>query len=140
MPSPSGDLAIRFTRGPIRPDNRYNWTALIQVSDGGILEATDLATVVAPPEGYQAALEIRVSADDAHWVRDVKRSFYIKSMGGQVYARIEATVVAYYQQNSAVDLHYYANPSGSRNLEFDPSKEIKVGQNGIPQSKPPFYE
>lgn len=126
--APPGDLTVRFTRGAITPENKYNWAVAIGVPDGGILETNQVFTFTAPADGYQPALEIRYTTNSPGWVAQAKRSFFLKSRNGGVFGRIEATFIPFYQDNAAIDLEYFANPNASRNLEFDPAKEIKLSQ------------
>jgi hypothetical protein len=115
--TPPGDLVVQFTRGERNTDGKYDWSAIISVPEGGIFETDEEFMFFAPEDGYQQSIEIRQSANESDWVSQAKKRFYIKSRSGNIYGRAEATIIPRYQDAAAIDLDYYINPSGSRNLE-----------------------
>lgn len=122
----SGDFRVRISR----PDNLkwmargYDWSWQIESIGGGLVETNDEFMYRAPEGGYQPRYEIKTSAGDSPWADRIERRFYLKSRDGKVYARLEVEIFANYQSEAALRLKYYANPNGSRNLEFDLAKAI----------------
>jgi hypothetical protein len=65
-------------------------------------------------------------ADMPNWTYSFAPSFYFESGNGQVYGRMSVKIMADFQPPPTLfDAEIYANPAGSRNLEFDPSKQIR---------------
>ena len=114
---PPGDLAVQFTCGPRNSDARFDWSVTISVPEGGLFESDDEFMFEAPTNGYQPTMEIQESTNDLHWAASAKARFYFRSRNGSIYGRCEATIHPQYQKGAAIDLNYYVNPSGSRNLE-----------------------
>ncbi len=123
--SPVGDIAVRVER-PSQASNRekYNWSVSFEAMNGGVVETEEEFPFLAPDSGYQPAIELKYDANDPKWKNYVEKKFYLKSRGGKLYARIKVGIYPLYQNASAIRFEYFANPSGSRNLEFDPEKQI----------------
>jgi len=75
--------------------------------------------------GYQSKVEITMLASDPKWTPEFQGTFYIKSRDGKVYGHIQIEVIPAYNDSSVFSIKSLANPSGSRNLEWDEEKEIK---------------
>ncbi len=57
------------------------------------------------------------------WRSNIKRDYYFKCQNGQSYGRMSIEIWAGgLTPEMAFSLESFANPGGSRNLEFDPSK------------------
>jgi hypothetical protein len=65
-----------------------------------------------------------MTAADPSWQEQISRTFYIKSRDGKVYGHFHVNIIPNYNDTSVFDMESYVNPAGSRNLEFDPSKQI----------------
>jgi len=115
--TPPGDLAAQIIRDSRNNEARFNWSVTISVPSGGIFETNEEFMFEAPPDGYQQSIEVQMMTNDLHWVAGAKKRFYFKSRNGSVYGWAEATIYPQYQNAAAIDLDYYVNPSGSRNLE-----------------------
>jgi hypothetical protein len=100
----------------------FNWSVTLELPEGGILEGESDIRFMAPLEGYKSKLEYKFWAKAQS---DLRRTFYVKSKNGQDYSRIHLSV-ANQPGAAAVDLTLstWLNPSGSRNLEYDPTKKI----------------
>jgi len=120
-----GDLTVTLTRNPVNIDRSkpFDWALTVGVANGGLVENTDTYPNEAPTEGYQPSVTISMPTDDKKWTSTVSGTYYFKN--GQTYGRMTINVMANFQPPPTLfDADIYANPSGSRNLEFDSSKQI----------------
>lgn len=124
-----GDFRVRISRPPnVKWGARgYDWSWQIESIGGGLVETNDEFMYRAPEGGYQPSYEIRIRSGDAPWSDEVRRRFFLKSRGGAVYARLEVEVLANYRDKAVFSVKYYANPNGSRNLEYDPMAKRRSG-------------
>jgi hypothetical protein len=123
-PSGQGDLRVQCwtdDQGKT-PGQPYNWKCRIAVPGGGIVQYADEFPFQAPLDGYVPTNEICMPATmEATWSRNVKRTYFLRLADGN-YARMNFEIVA--AGGHFFSLESFLNPSGSRNLEFDPSKAI----------------
>ncbi len=121
-----GDFRVKIERPPSAKwgARGYDWSCAIEGVGGGVIETQDEFMYRAPESGYLSRYEIKISAVDEHWYDRQKRQFYLKSREGKVYARLEVEIFVNYQNEAALRVKYYANPSGSRNLEYDPARGL----------------
>jgi hypothetical protein len=110
-----------------RPIRRtYDWWVNIAVVDGGIIRTEDVWLYKTPTEGYKKSLRIEGDSGDPDWdlsIRDMK--IYFRSHGNYGRAKLDINAEA----NGKVGVYMrdvLINPAGSTNLEYDPSKEIKI--------------
>jgi hypothetical protein len=117
-----GDIKVTLLRTPLqikRGQEKYDWTATIEAIDGGLIVSSDEFMYQAPETGYKSSLTISVSAKDAKWSSDQHVFFYLKSRG--MYARVQAEFMTDSDKPmTGFEVSAYINPSGSRNLEYDP--------------------
>jgi hypothetical protein len=128
QPDPNGELELTFKREPERMTQvgaPTTWSAKVEVINGGIAEARpDELIHRAPDEGYTGAVDYP-KVEQKQGVG--ARSFYVKT-ADRKYGRITLELYPGDEGPSARCLiKAYMNPSGSRNLEFDPKKAIKPG-------------
>lgn len=86
----------------------------------------------APDDGYQARLRLDMSTDSTgsakrrnyfYRVRSVtENGRLVKAMYGKVHGEIEIDTIN--SKTALVFLTYYLNPDGTRNVEFDPNKNL----------------
>ena len=130
-----GDLRIKVNRPvQIEPKSKYDWSFVIEAVDGGIRETDETFKYLAPEGGYQSFLEVPINAEDPGWSERVKKSIYFRSRGGKIYGRLDIEVFSNYQNDGVFRVKGYINPSGSRNLEYDPRKNItpqRIAQIGL---------
>jgi len=100
----------------------YNWRCRISVPNGGLVERQDQFDFEAPADGYKPSDEIVMLKTAGKWQPQAQREYFVKFEDGR-YARIQLKMIA--QGNHFFRLESYLNPSGSRNLEFDPNKTVK---------------
>ena len=102
----------------------FDWKVILNVPDGGLLEFNDEFPFLAPENGYTSSIEINMPASlGDKWRMVIEKQFYIVFGVPKKYARIKFEINVK-GQNYFID--YYTNPDGSRNLEYDKSKEIEV--------------
>lgn len=118
---PEGDLIVSVQRPEhVAPKEKYDWSCTFQVTGGGLVESSDEFFNLAPETGYQPRIEVHMDADEPNWAPNVKKKFYLQSRGGSLYGHLEIELVAQYRDKSALWIKYFVNPTGSRNLEYDP--------------------
>ena len=65
------------------------------------------------------------SASEKNWSPSLVQTYFFSARNGQVYGRITVNLMASYEPPPThFEIEIYTNPAGSRNLEFDPAKEI----------------
>ena len=120
----NGDLVLRTQRpAQVKRGEKFAWSFTLSAVDGGIVEAQGYLNE-APEAGYQPTCEGSMSASDPNWRPEVQRTFFLKSRGGKAYGHCHITVIPQYQSAAAFEIESYVNPASSRNLEFDPAKQI----------------
>ena len=118
-----GDIKITLKRTQIGFDSRprYDWVATIESLSGGVILSDDELMYRAPESGYKLTTSIILPKGLALKVV----YFYLKIES--IYARV-TTTFRFPASDSKGEIDYleaYINPTGSRNLEYDSSLEIK---------------
>lgn len=125
--STNGNLKITLLRSPLkirRGVDKYDWNVKIEMTNGVLLAESSPYPYWAPEGGYQPAFVTGMSSNSVAWDRELKQDFYIKDGQGK-YGRVfidlftDAT-----RPDTGIKIQTWLNPSGSQNLEFDPSKQI----------------
>lgn len=100
----------------------YDWSFKITVPNGGLFLAADALDFSAPEIGYLPSdfIEVKSSAAGS-WQNRLQRLYFLKLPDG-IFARISLDLMTH---NGSLRIQAFVNPSGSRNLEFDPAKAIK---------------
>lgn len=119
-----GDLIITLTRDPVQitRGRPFDWKAKVEIKrEGGLIMIRDPYPNEAPALGYDSGITVEMPAKMEGWDASFVRSYYFKA--GKIYGRLTVNIQADFQPPpTSVDVEIYANPSGSRNLEFDPAK------------------
>lgn len=99
------------------------WSARVSVPGGGIQVSTEEFPFAAPENGYQPSLTLdSETPKPANWTQLYQGGqFYVKTVNGQ-YGRIELKTVS---GKTFMRYSFFLNPSGSRNLEYDPSNVVR---------------
>jgi hypothetical protein len=124
VPSGTGDLRVECWTydGTKAARQRYNWRCRITVPNGGLQSYTQEFPFNAPIEGYLSYDDIDMSDTlDQGWGTNAKRKYFVKLRNGK-YARLTFEMIAGGDQFFV--LESFLNPSGSRNLEFDPNNVV----------------
>jgi hypothetical protein len=121
-----GDLIVAISQPPqIVTGQRFDWSFNVEAIGGGLVEAPEPQYLnEAPAEGYQSGISQELRGANREWSEVVRKTFFLKSRNGNQFARVIAEVHANYQGAAVFSLRYLVNPSGSRNLEYDPTKRI----------------
>lgn len=121
-----GDLILTIERTPIhiQRGQRFAWKATLEMPSGGLLKMEDAYPNEAPLDGYETKVVIDMPSTSPHWQSSVFRRFYFKSRRDAIYGRMTIDLTADYEPPpTGVTLEAWINPSGSRNLEYDPAKQ-----------------
>ena len=115
-----GDITVSIIRNPVNLQGakQFDWKAVLQVNNGGIVAESDQYANEAPTDGYQSQLIIDMPQSATPWTADFHRTYYLKMRGGQ-YGRVTLGIYAAFDQPKVpFNFGGYANPTmGSRILE-----------------------
>ena len=102
----------------------FDWRYQLSIPGGGLIERKAQFDFEAPNANYQSTVEINMAADAEQWNNRLTKEYFAK-LGDGRFARFS---VRFYPGNrNFVVLESYLNPTpGSRNLEFDPAKVVKL--------------
>jgi hypothetical protein len=125
-----GDIAVQI-QAPleVKPRQQFDWSFTMTAIDGGFIEVTNNDYLYEAPEnGYQPKYVMTRYATNvlsyATWpLYHTDRTFFFKSRGGQVYGHFHINDLEpnYRNRGTAfLEIEFFANPAGSRNLESAP--------------------
>jgi len=135
-----GDLKLTLIRNPLevkRGQQNYFWSFSITPIEGGLIETKDSFMYLAPEQGYISEWKHDVDPVTTNWSAKAEVIFYLKSRAGKNHARVQLAVYSDTHLPNAgvgVTIKSWLNPSGSRNLEYDPNKRIspeRIAQIGL---------
>jgi hypothetical protein len=122
------DLTIQAWTSP-RPvgaanNAPFDWKVRVEVPGGGLVANEDQFQFQAPESGYAPAIEYDMPASgiDGKWRDRLEQTYFVK-LGNGNYARMRFQMIAGGNHFAVVESYY--NPSGSRNLEYDPNMTVK---------------
>jgi hypothetical protein len=123
-----GDLRITLARNPLRVRRGrefFDWSVKIQVAGGALVANSDLYPYEAPETGYASTFDISVSKDAPNWTQRLTKAYYFRTARGE-YGRmnIDLTTDSERPEGTGISIAAWINPSGSRNLEWDPAKQV----------------
>ena len=120
----AGDLLIQFQRpAQVKPRQEFEWSFSMTGVGGGVILVTNNDYLnEAPADGYSPDYKIAMGPGRS---RSSEGTFYLKSREGKVYGHFHIRLEPVYRDGAGLDIESYVNPSGSRNLEFDPSKQVR---------------
>ncbi len=119
-------IAISINRPAIASNaDKYDWSVRIQMAGGGLLESEDEFMYRAPASGYKPNFVFQFKKDADGWNSALKKKFFLETRQG-IRGTVELEV---YPVNlggkTTFRLNSVINPSGSRNLEYDPAVQPK---------------
>jgi hypothetical protein len=125
-----GDLTVSFERNPVDiiRGKHFGWKLVLNMSQGGLIQATDKYQNAAPENGYKPDNTIDMPADINGWTASFRDTYYFEGRGGNVFGRVTVHLTGDYEPPPThFEIDAYINPAGSRNLEIDPTKLTRVG-------------
>jgi len=87
-----------------------------------LIESNEQFMFEAPEEGYLTQYNYQFDVNSPNWQNQLRRNYFVRSGDGRVYARIEIKAMPKYQDSAAARVLFFVNPTGSRNLEYQPNK------------------
>ena len=105
---------------PLSP--HYDWKLALKMQDGGFVETTEEFAFEAPETGYSQSYDIDMRASSGDWRVSAEKTLYFSYGDPPKYGLMKLRTDG---NSRYVFIDYVLNPSGSRNLEFDPKKQIK---------------
>ena len=129
----AGDMLVQIQHPPqFKLGEKFDWSFVMTAIDGGFIEVTNnMYLNEAPESGYQRQYKVNGCVTNYNEFPDYPLDrqdlkFFLKSRGGRVYGHFD--ILGFYpyppKEMAALRIEFYINPSGSRNLEFDPAKQI----------------
>ena len=119
-----GDLeaVIRRAPGSLSKKEPADWSINLRPINGGIIESEYHAaqfTFEAPADGYQGDYLVQMKQDDPAWYDNLHDTFFLKSRGGQVYAKFNFDFMINLEPNGLIHFRFkgVANTNSSRNWE-----------------------
>jgi hypothetical protein len=120
----AGDVAFSTRRGHTHAPREFEWSVTIEAAPGGgIAIGNEELMFEAPEKGYQSAWRDESGPHDPAYAVAKTVRFYLKTAEGK-YAAIRAEIIHMNRPEAEIKISAYVNPSGSRNLQYDPSKRI----------------
>jgi len=118
------DLKITLTRKPLvvrRGVDRFEWRVDIELPGGSLAECTALYPYEAPEGGYSQVLTYEQERDSRDWTNRLAKTFYVRTRSSE-YGRLSIDLSADSErdQGTGMTVEVFINPSGSRNLEYNP--------------------
>lgn len=125
---PNYDLEVGLKRDEIIKTNANrvlfcNWSVSIGITNGGLveIEKNNIYPYEAPVGGYQPMITFNFTTNMAGWTDRLKKGFFFESLNRKVYGRMTIEI----DNRGEFYAEIYANPAGSRNLEFDPKIQTR---------------
>src|SRR5207248_9075479 len=103
---------------------QYDWKLEVSIPNGGLIQRTDDFVFEAPPEGYipSESVDMPATLPRNEWHGSANRSYFIR-FNDNVFASAKLEIQA--GGDHFIVWSSLLNPrSGSRNLEFDPAKQV----------------
>jgi hypothetical protein len=123
-----GDLKIECWTSSQAKDaqGRYEWRCRLSVPEGGLVTRKDVEhNFEAPENGYQQSVELHMPPTAQAWRRDHDEQYWVKLRDG-TYARMRLRLTT--GGGHFASVVSYLNPSGSRNLEYDPAVQASAAR------------
>jgi hypothetical protein len=121
---PGGEgLKVTITRGQAAQGQRFDWTWTVEGVNTALQVTTDEFPQLAPAAGYVPSWTIGQKADEESFQRQAQVRLYLRTRDNR-YGRVdlELSHPNAREVGPTLSAKSYLNPSGSRNLEYDPAK------------------
>lgn len=128
QPSPNGDVRVTLSRTPRKitwGQTHYDWEVTIEALKGGLIVSDEEQMFLAPEDGYQPMFTLRVPADAQDWTDTKEVAAYLRLRDGKFYGRASfGFMVGSDREGTPIKIRSFVNPTGSRNLEYDPAQGL----------------
>jgi hypothetical protein len=121
---PAGEgLKLTITRGRATQGQPFDWTWTVEGVNTTLQVTTDEFPQIAPTDGYVQSSTIGQKADEERFQRQAQVRLYLRTRENH-YGRVdlELSHPNAREVGPTLSAKSYLNPSGSRNLEYDPAK------------------
>jgi Carboxypeptidase regulatory-like domain len=128
--TPVGDgLRFTLTRSQAAQGQPFDWTWTIDGVSLMVQATTDEFPQTAPLDGYVSSWKIQQRAGARNFHREAKVRLYVRTSGAR-YGVVDLHLSHPHKQEigPTLSVKSYVNPSGSRNLEYDPRKVAGTGK------------
>jgi hypothetical protein len=124
---PSDGLRFAITRSQAPQGQPFDWTWAVDGVNAMLRPTTDEFPQVAPVDGYLASWNTQETAMAKSFQREGTVRLYVRTNDGR-YGVVDLQLSHPNDRKIGPTLRVnsYVNPSGSRNLEYDPSKVVKA--------------
>ena len=92
------------------------------MTQGGFLQAFEEFPFEAPLSGYEPAMEFFASASSPEWRPSLETKLYYVVGSPPRYGRMDLSVKIY---AGRYYVDYFLNPTGGRNLVYDPLRDVE---------------
>ena len=123
------DITISMTHSNKRDNNgNRDWSVKIAgVNGAGLIESNEEFMFEAPVGGYKSQYNYAFKVGEKNYRSKLDKKYYVRSADGKTYGRIEVEYNrAYGDDDAAVYISFYINPTGSRNLASRPGMNLRL--------------
>ncbi|MDD5201252.1 MAG: hypothetical protein PHC88_15785 [Terrimicrobiaceae bacterium] len=126
QPPNEAGLKFTFERNQTAQGQHFDWSWKVEGVNAALQVTSDEFPQLAPSEGYVPSWETGQKADAKTFRIQAQVRLYLRSNDNR-YGRVdlELTHPNTREYGPILNAKSYFNPSGSRNLEFDPAKAVK---------------
>lgn len=111
---------------PNQSSGKFDWHLTVEIPGGGMQQTFTNMPFAAPTNGYVPSVLFSVTTNDLAWRNETNANFYYRTAKGQ-YGYLTVHLSAGYPgTETPVRWNSLLNPTGSRVLEFDYAKRIKL--------------
>jgi hypothetical protein len=127
QPPAGAAIKLSFDRSESPQGQPFDWKWKVEVMNGALMETKDEFAQIAPEEGYVPMWETSQASTPQPFEQSGQARFYVRTTDNR-FARVDVELV---HPNSRalgprLTINSFLNPSGSRNLEYDPSKQASA--------------
>ncbi len=127
------DAAATKEQGEYGAKFKYDWRFEVEVPGGGIILVDAEQAYFAPEKGYERKAVYEVRKDSKDWSAEKELKAYIVTGNPNRYSRASLTIATFDGERDGkleptirLNYEFHTNPSGSRNLEYDPEKDVRL--------------
>ena len=117
-------LKLTVERSESPQGQPFDWKWKVETVNGALLETKDEFAQIAPEEGYVPTWETSQKATDQAFRKNGQARFYIRTADNH-FARVDVELAHPNSRGMGprLTINSFLNPSGSRNLEYDATKQ-----------------